>query len=115
MARKPGNCASSLPRRRNRKDPMAAYDRLPAALRDWLKHAVLPWSPQSAHRAWQKAERRCGGDPRAMCAHLDRIEQAMLAKDSTGILPKPTAYSAGSIFAAANSNKGSAMRKGRAA
>lgn len=61
---------------------MQAYNRLPPRLRAWLSEAVLPWSPQSARRAWRKALRDTGGDEGAACARLSRIEADMLRRDA---------------------------------
>lgn len=72
------NLASALPRRR-RGDPMAAYDRLPGALRHWLAGASLPWSPASALRIWRRAR-----DADEALARLRAAEAATLARDRHG-------------------------------
>ncbi|SMP33338.1 hypothetical protein SAMN06265373_10959 [Shimia sagamensis] len=58
---------------------MQAYDRLPPELRNWLRTAVLPWSPASARGIWRKA----GGakDPAAALERLNVVEQATLRQD----------------------------------
>lgn len=57
-------------------NPMRDYDRLPPELRNWLAHATLPWSPQSARRIWTKA----GGGASAL-SRLDAVEAATLEKE----------------------------------
>jgi hypothetical protein len=54
-----------------RGNPMAAHDRLPAPLRQWLIHAALPWSAESALRIWSKAMRETG----CVNAARDRLTQ----------------------------------------
>ncbi len=79
--RRAANLATGLRcRARARRDPMAEFDRLPAALRRWLAAAALPWSPRSARRAYLRAldETRT---PQAALARLDAIEAARLARD----------------------------------
>ncbi|OIQ27304.1 MAG: hypothetical protein BM562_14805 [Alphaproteobacteria bacterium MedPE-SWcel] len=56
---------------------MAAYDRLPAPLRAWMRSAALPWSAQSCHRIWSAA-RRAGLSLDARLARLDAAEQKTL-------------------------------------
>ena len=69
-----------LARRRARRDPMRAFDGLPAPLRRWLAEAALPWSPASCRRIWQRARAR--GEPvEAILARLDRAEALTLSKD----------------------------------
>ncbi|MFT5626707.1 MAG: hypothetical protein ACI8Z0_003218 [Lentimonas sp.] len=46
---------TALKKRRRAADPMVTYDRLPQPLRSWLAGAVLPWSPKSCKRIWEKA------------------------------------------------------------
>ncbi|UWQ22189.1 DUF6525 family protein [Jannaschia sp. W003] len=61
---------------------MAAYDRLPPALRRWLAGAALPWSPASARRAWRRAMRRALWRERVALRIMDRIEAERLAQDA---------------------------------
>lgn len=77
---RPGNLRSSL-RRRARRDPMGAFDRLPAPLRAWLAQACLPWDPVSARRIWDRALTAARGDTRLALAALDRAEGRTLARD----------------------------------
>jgi hypothetical protein len=73
------NLSTSL-RRRRRADPMRAYDALPAPLRGWLAQAILPWSPASCRRIWDKA--RAKGEPvEVILGRLDRAERRCLAND----------------------------------
>ncbi|XDA97056.1 DUF6525 family protein [Sulfitobacter sp. LCG007] len=76
-----GNCGqTNLKRKRRAKDPMRAYDALPPPLRRWLAEAVLPWSPASCRRIWQRARAR--GEPmQAVLARLDRAQSKTLSKD----------------------------------
>lgn len=71
--------AVPLPTRRRQEDPMAAYDRLPAALRAWVQQAQLPWSPQSCQRIWLKA-RKAGLPVEDVLRRLDAAEQKTLAR-----------------------------------
>lgn len=75
------NSASSLRRSRRALDPMAAYDRLPEELRQWLAQAALPWSPRSALRLWRRALARSKGNRARALAYLSEVEWAMLQRD----------------------------------
>lgn len=79
------NSRSTLRRRARAADPMAAYDRLPAELRDWLASAALPWSPRSALRAWRAALARAGGDPDRARVVLSETERRQIARDAARI------------------------------
>ncbi|MCY4179625.1 MAG: DUF6525 family protein [Litoreibacter sp.] len=83
MARKAsrnlGQC--SLRRKRRRADPMAAFDALPAPLRQWLSEAALPWSPASAQKIWSNA-RANGRSTEEALTSLNQIEARMLARDT---------------------------------
>ncbi|MGE4328349.1 MAG: DUF6525 family protein [Pseudodonghicola sp.] len=79
------NAQSCLKRRRQAGDPMTAYDRLPAELRQWLASAALPWSPRSALRAWRVALARAGGDPDVARARLSATEARQLRRDTARI------------------------------
>jgi hypothetical protein len=72
---------TSLKRRRQSRDPMRDYDRLPVELRRWLAQAVLPWGTRSAMRAFERAMRRTGDVAQAL-AELDRVQQSLIAKDA---------------------------------
>jgi hypothetical protein len=69
-----------------RGNPMAAHDRLPTELRQWLIHAALPWSAESALRLWNRAmrETRC---PVAARERLANAEARTLAREK-GLLLK---------------------------
>jgi len=77
-----GNRGSTRLRlRRRRNDPMRAFDALPPPLRHWLAQAARPWSPASCLTIW----RRClkdGGTAEEALNRLNRVEAAMLARDS---------------------------------
>jgi hypothetical protein len=60
---------------------MAAYDRLPSDLREWLRQAALPWSPRSALRIWKSALKTHGSDKTAAQAYLSQLELKTLKKD----------------------------------
>ncbi|MCA0919903.1 DUF6525 family protein [Pseudooceanicola nanhaiensis] len=85
MHRRDTNTRSTLRRRRRRGDAMAAFDRLPVALRHWLAQAALPWSPSSALRLWTRALQAHGGDASAAARYLSRVESALLARDGPAI------------------------------
>lgn len=59
---------------------MAAFDGLPAPLRQWLSQAALPWSPTSARRIWAK-QRAKGLSPEEVLASLSLAEARTLARD----------------------------------
>lgn len=77
-----GNQRTSLSLAQAQRHNMAAYDRLPPALRRWLAEAKLPWSPASARRAWRKALWRNWGREAAALAYMDALEEARLAQDA---------------------------------
>ena len=61
---------------------MAAFDRLPPPLRHWLaQEAVLPWSPRSVLKIWQRALQETGGDDERARARLRAVERNALAAD----------------------------------
>ncbi|SEB08185.1 DUF6525 family protein [Rubrimonas cliftonensis] len=74
------NLATRL-RRRASRNPMRDYDRAPPPLRAWLADAILPWSPKSALRVYERALGRSGGDIAAALTELDRRETALVARD----------------------------------
>ena len=76
------NLSSSLARRRQT-DPMSRFDALPPDLRAWLRDAVLPWSPSSALRIWNRACRE--GGPAAALQRLEAVEIGTLARDRKSI------------------------------
>lgn len=65
---------------RNRIAPMAAYDRLPPALRRWLAGAVLPWSAASVRRIWERALAETGSEAEAL-ARLRAAEARTLGRE----------------------------------
>ncbi len=71
---------SSLRRKRRSSDPMLAFDRLPAPLRQWVAEAVLPWSPASARRIWSKS-RAEDMTPEETLLSLNQAEARTLARD----------------------------------
>ena len=75
-------------RRQRCQAPMAAFDRLPSELRDWLQQAALPWSAASALRLWRRALAETG-DPMAARARLARAEARMLARDARRLFGVP--------------------------
>ncbi|MEO1154762.1 MAG: DUF6525 family protein [Pseudomonadota bacterium] len=75
MARNLGQ--TCLRKRRRREVPMREFDRLPPPLRAWLAHAVLPWRPRSALRAYYRALAQSGAPAEAL-AELDRLQAARL-------------------------------------
>jgi len=77
---------SSLRRKRRSSDPMAAFDGLPAPLRQWLSEAALPWSPASARRIWSKSLAK-GSTPEEALLSLSQAEAQTLARDTFAISP----------------------------
>lgn len=73
--------ATSLKRRQRTAQPMQDYDRLPAELRAWIAGAVLPWSPRSVRRAYDRALTRTR-DPSLALRELDRLQQSNISKDA---------------------------------
>ncbi|GAA6158917.1 DUF6525 family protein [Ruegeria sp. HU-ET01832] len=71
---------SSLRRKRRTRDPMSAFDGLPAPLRLWLSEAALPWSPVSARRLWSKSCAK-GLTEEETQASLNVAEAKTLARD----------------------------------
>ncbi len=71
---------TSLRKRRRNGNTMLFFDSLPLPLKNWLAHAVLPWSPHSCLRVWKKG-RAQGESIEKILERLDRAEAQMLAKD----------------------------------
>lgn len=82
MSRNLGQCG--LRRTRHSGDPMAAYDGLPAPLRQWLSEAALPWSPTSVRRIWSKSRAK-GLSPQETLDSLSQAEARTLARDRQSI------------------------------
>ncbi|MFN3642645.1 MAG: DUF6525 family protein [Gemmobacter sp.] len=86
MARRAGrarrNIVTTL--RHRQAAPMAAFDRLPPALRRWLQRAALPWSVASALRLWHRAMAETGCEADAL-ARLDAAEARSIARDAARI------------------------------
>lgn len=78
----PGNQRTTLALSQAQRHNMAAYDRLPPALRAWLADAALPWSPASARRAWKRAMRRALWRERVALRIMDELEAERLAQDA---------------------------------
>lgn len=81
------NLNTSL-RTRRAKNPMAAYDALPPALRLWLSQAALPWSVPSVRKTWQKTLITHGGCEIRARQHMDKIERQLLARDAASVWGK---------------------------
>ena len=77
----PGNQRTDLKLSKAVRDNMAAYDRLPPALRRWLAGAKLQWSPASARRAWRRALWRSWGREARALEMMDALEEARLERD----------------------------------
>ena len=81
-----GNLGSTtLKKRRRAADPMMTYDRLPQPLRRWLAEAVLPWSPKSCKRIWEKARMNGLSVDEAIVA-LTEVERKTLSRDKHCVL-----------------------------
>ena len=76
----PKNLNSSLRLKKKHLDPMKCYDELPCELRQWLASALLPWSPRSALKVYEKALRTIGSSEGAL-AELDKKQIRLLEKD----------------------------------
>ena len=77
-----GNQRTTLGLSQGQRSNMAAYDRLPPALRRWLAGAALPWSPSSARRAWRRAMWKALGRERVALTIMDALEAERLARDA---------------------------------
>ena len=74
------NLNSSLRRKKRHRDPMRCYDELPNELRRWLSSALLPWSPRSTLKVYQKAL-RTKGSPEGALAELNKKQTRLIEKD----------------------------------
>ncbi len=72
--------STSLRGKKRTTNPMHSFDKLPVPLRNWLHEAVLPWSPKSARRIWDKAVSKGKGTEGALRA-LQNAEMRTLARD----------------------------------
>ena len=72
--------STSLRAKKRNSNPMQSFDSLPAPLRSWLHEAVLPWSPKSARRIWDRAVSKGKGTHGALMA-LQHAEMRTLARD----------------------------------
>ncbi|MEM9582738.1 MAG: DUF6525 family protein [Pseudomonadota bacterium] len=75
---------TSLRHKRRSRNPMAAFDGLPAPLRQWLSQAALPWSPESARRIWSRHQAN-GLSPEQTLYSLNQAEARTLARDQQSI------------------------------
>ncbi|MEO1549525.1 MAG: DUF6525 family protein [Pseudomonadota bacterium] len=80
---------SSLRRKRRNGDQMAAYDGLPAPLRQWLSEASLPWSPASVRRIWLRSKAK-GLTLEETQMTLSQVEARTLARDRQSMAGKRT-------------------------
>lgn len=71
---------TSLRRTRRARDPMEAFDGLPAPVRQWVAQAALPWSPASVRRIWSKSRARGLSEGEALVS-LAQAEARTLARD----------------------------------
>lgn len=71
---------TSLRRKPRAGDPMAAFDRLPEPVRQWVAQAALPWSPTSVQRIWSKSRAKGLSDEEALLL-LAQAEARTLARD----------------------------------
>jgi hypothetical protein len=71
--------ATTLRRRRKASDPMATYDALPPAVRQWIGQAAFPWSPASCRRVWNKTRAK-GGSAEDALAALTLAEHRALSR-----------------------------------
>ncbi|WP_405403740.1 DUF6525 family protein [Paracoccus sp. Ld10] len=83
LMRRCANLGQTAQRQRRRtRDPMAAYDALPAPLRAWLARAALPWSPLSCLRIWHRQRAR-GATIDQILTALDRAEARALIREGS--------------------------------
>lgn len=76
-----GNLGSTRQRlRARRSDPMTCFDNLPPELRRWLAEAILPWSPISCRRLWDRARREGASAAEALAA-LDYAQNNALKRE----------------------------------
>ncbi len=78
MSRNLGQC--SLRRKQRVGNPMAAFDGLPAPLRQWMTEAALPWSPVSVRRIWSRSLAKGLSFDEALVS-LSQAEARTLARD----------------------------------
>ena len=78
---------TSLRRKRRSRDPMDAFDELPAPLRQWVALAALPWSPTSVRRIWSKSRAKGLSDEEALQT-LTHAEARTLARDRQSTVSK---------------------------
>jgi hypothetical protein len=52
---------------------MAAYDKLPKAVRQVLAGAYFQWAPQPWRTAWNRGD--FGNDSRRLAAHIERLDR----------------------------------------
>jgi len=71
---------TSLKRRRRHASPMHEFDCLPPELRAWLASAMLPWSPRSVRRAYNRALLRTQDKSLAL-DELDHLQHRSISKD----------------------------------
>lgn len=73
---------TTLRKRRRAANPMHTFDALPQPLRLWLANAVLPWSPVSCKRIWDRARNKGLCTDEAILI-LAAAEQKALARDKS--------------------------------
>jgi hypothetical protein len=76
--------STGLRRSRSTTHPLRVYDRLPPELRAWLARAVLPWRPESARKAFDRALAQTGSTRRAL-ERLDAMERRLVARDAATV------------------------------
>ena len=74
-------CKTKLTNRQRRKDSLREFESLQRKLREWLRNAILPWSPKSVRRVYHRAFSNTGNIDTAL-AELERIQERQLAKDA---------------------------------
>jgi hypothetical protein len=71
---------TNLRRRRRIGNPMHEFDQLPKPLRKWLSKAILPWSPASVRRVWNKSINK-GLSFQEVLGVLDETEECTMKKE----------------------------------
>ena len=75
---------TNLRRRKRVGNSMYEFDQLPKPLRKWLSKAILPWSPASVRRVWNKSINKGLSFQEVLCV-LDKTEESTMKKEKSKI------------------------------
>lgn len=73
---------TKLKTRRRQSNALHEFDCLPKQLREWLRNAVLPWTPSSVQRVYKRAITDTG-DINFALGELERLQEYQLSKDAS--------------------------------